>query len=317
MKYFKAILPGIILSAAYANGFAGTAVEQLSAVSGTEIKLPAAQENDLTGAEIQSLRANPDAQRKYMIDRCTRLIAKPEAQITAYLNKLKKEDPAKYEAYEECFVPEVTITPGEFEGVSGVTKQRIAELKEPQQSRDAIGAISTLISIGNSIINVIKGGEIVYNNGYAAVYPKNADWRYFTWAKQAVYTFNYKKKIVFGTVPVINSTIVASFKYDGEYKGHGQYIGNIQVVGDKCWTIFNNKLDVKAELPPSSVENINPATPLEPLAAIDLNITYTTTGIVTHTRMEHYKIKGDGNLVDAETGNEPTNAEIKHINLKK
>ncbi|MFA5140252.1 MAG: hypothetical protein WC728_13555 [Elusimicrobiota bacterium] len=210
-------------------------------------------------------------------------------------------------------VSQETLTPVPFEELSPRTRAiLLGEKKQEALIPDVIGTIGTIVSIGSTLISVIRGGEIVYNNGYAAVYPKDADWRYFTWKKQSVYSFRYKKTTA--GVTVVDSVVAVSFKYDGQYQGAGRYIGNIQVVGDKCWTLLGNTLHVTAELPASSVENLAPQTPLDPLAAISLNLTYANQAMVgSGSRRESYQIRGDGKIIDFATGLEPPGG--AHIDL--
>jgi len=209
---------------------------------------------------------------------------------------------------------DITLTPVPFEELSQAAKARLLEDKQPKTVSGVIGIIGTLVSIGSAIINVVRGGEIVYSNGYGAVYPKDADWRYFTWKKQSIYTFRYKQTMA--GISVVDCVIAVSFKYDGQYNGSGRYIGNIQVVGDKCTTLMSNTLNVTAELPQSSVENLTPATPLDPLAAIALNLTYANTSLTgSGSRREAYQIRGDGTLIDLATGAEPKYAAVRRVDL--
>ena len=207
-----------------------------------------------------------------------------------------------------------TLIPVPFEELSAETRSRLTSA-EPRGPQEIIGMVGTLVSIGSAVIKVIKGGEIVYNNGYAAVYPKDADWRFFEWKKQVVYSFRYIRKLA--GVTVVDSVIAVSFKYDGSYKGSGRYLGNIQVVGDKCYTMMSHKLTATAELPPSSVENLTPETPLNPLSAIGLNLTYAVSGLVNSgSRKEAYQLRGDGVIIDLATGEEPAGAAVRRFELK-
>lgn len=310
MRFLKIVLPGIFLGCMWTQGLAQnrpTAVDQLLDAQAR------------TGTELLELKASPKEYRVYMIDRCTMLLDTfSEAEIRYFIERLETVNPALARDYNECFVPEISITPVPFQDISSFTRDLlIGRPLHTGQEKGVIGTITTLITIGSTIIKVIRGGDIVYSNGYASVYPLDADWRYFTWNKQVFYTFRYVKKILWGTLKTIDSNIVVSFKYDGQYNGHGLYLGNIQVVGDRCWTAFSHGLNVKAELPPSSVENLTPETPLDPTAAIDFNLTYTTSFLFTNTRTERYRISGDGKLIDVLTGEEPSVAGVTRIDLKK
>jgi hypothetical protein len=206
-----------------------------------------------------------------------------------------------------------TLTPVPFEALSPRTQALLrGDKKQEARASDVIGTIGTIVSIGSTLISVIRGGEIVYDNGYAAVYPKDADWRYFTWKKQSVYAFRYKKTTA--GITVVDSVIAVSFKHDGRYQGSGRYIGNIQVVGDSCRTLLGNALHATAELPASSVENLTPETPQDPLAAISLILTYANRAMIgSGSRRETYQIRGDGRMLDLATGAEVPGG--SHIDL--
>ncbi len=314
MRLLKIVLPVVFLGCVWTqSALGGPAQNRLTAVD----QLISAQAR--TGANLPGINASPKEHRKYMIDRCTMLLDTfTEAEIRYFIEELEMLNPALASDYKECFVPEISITPVPFQDISPFTRNLlIGRPLHTGREKGVIGTITTLITIGSTVISVIRGGDIVYNNGYASVYPLDADWRYFTWNKQVFYTFRYVKKILWGTLPTIDSNIAVSFKYDGQYKGRGLYLGNIQVVGDRCWTAFSHGLNVKAELPPSSMENLTPETPLDPTAAIDFNLTYTTSFLFTNTRTDRYRISGDGKLIDVLTGEEPSAAGVTRIDLKR
>jgi hypothetical protein len=289
------------------SGFAvsfPTALEQLESITGVDLTNKNF-DKDLSGAELENLKnTNYFEYTEYLTDRCSTLLnQKSPSEIEAALKGMEKEDPAKHKAYLECFESRDIITTVPYEKLSPQTKKQI--LLDSSDKIGIVDGVQILMYIGSTIINVIKGGEIVHNNAYGCVWPKGADWRYFTWNKQAVYAFNYKKTTLFGKLTAIDSTVVVSYKYDGKYKGKGQYLGNIQVVAEKCTTAFSHSISVTAELPPSSVENLVPQNPLDPVAAIDLNMSYTISWLFPGQKLYRYQIQGYGKLIDKNTNQEP------------
>lgn len=316
MKLLKLILTGIVSGCFMTSAFASSspsALKQLESITGVDLTSKNL-DRDLSGAELENLKnTNYFEYTEYLTDRCSAMLRqKSIPEIESALKQMEKQDPAKHKAYLECFQSHDTITPSSYEELSAQTKEQITDLSK---ERIGIGdSIHILMYIGSTIINVIKGGQIVHNNAYGCVWPKGADWRYFTWNKQAVYVFNYKKTILFGKLTAIDSTIVVSYKYDGKYKGRGQYLGNIQVVAEKVKTAFSHSISVTAELPPSSVENLNPQNPFDPVGAVDLNLSYIISWMFPSQKLYRYQIQGYGKLIDKDTGQEPFPAHI--IDLK-
>ncbi len=147
---------------------------------------------------------------------CSRIFEETGYNLDAVMGRIQNLPHEKQEQYKRCFEPEIEIIPGSFERLSPATKFLLAARERTEENAQGIiGVIGPIVSIGSSLTNVIRGGEITYDDGYACVYPKDADWRYFTWKKQVFYTFRYVKKILFGTMPVIDSILVVSFKHDG------------------------------------------------------------------------------------------------------
>lgn len=313
MKLLKLILTSLVFSYFMTSTLVASspsALEQLESITGVDLTNKSL-DKDLSGPELENLR-NKDYFKytEYLTDRCSAMLEqKSISEIESILKQMEKVDPGKYKAYLECFKSRDEVTTVPYEELSPQTKKQI--FSDLSESRIGIveGA-QILMYIGSTIINVIKGGEIVHNNAYGCVWPKDADWRYFTWNKQAVYVFNYKKKILFGKLTAIDSTIVVSYKYDGKYQGKGQYLGNIQVVADKVQTAFGHSISVTAELPPSSVENLNPQNPWEPVGAVDLNLSYIISWMFPSQKLYRYQIQGYGKLIDKNTGQEPFPAHI-------
>lgn len=308
MKLVKLILTGAVAGCFMTPSFAGSfpaALEQLGTITGVDLT-GRNLNKELSGAELENLKnADYSEYTEYLADRCSALLReKSVSEIGAALKDLEKEDPAKHKCYLECFESQDAITRVTYEKLSPQTKEQLLS----DLSVGKIGIVEgaqLLMYIGSTIMNVIKGGEIVHENAYGCVWPKDADWRYFTWNKQAVYAFNYKKTILFGKLTAIDSTVAVSYKYDGKYQGKGSYLGNIQVVAEKCTTAFSHSLSVTAQLPPSSVENLAPQNPLDPVAAIDLNMSYTISWLFPGQKLYRYQIQGSGKLIDKNTNQEP------------
>ncbi|MBI4656916.1 MAG: hypothetical protein HY746_09260 [Elusimicrobia bacterium] len=227
---------------------------------------------------------------------------------------MEEHDPAKYQAYSECFKGEEMITPGSYDELSPETRELLARDFAPYDKIDTGTIINILTFIGTTLVKVIKGGQIVNHNAYGCVWPKDADWTQFTWKKQAIYVFNYKKTIMFGSLTAVDAVIAVSFKYDGQYDGKGKFLGNIQVVAEKCMTAFSHSISVTAELPPSSMENLSPQTPQNPVAGIDLNLSWLVSYMFPSMSVYKYQIQGFGRMIDRYTGQEPFKPTI--IDLK-
>jgi len=125
--------------------------------------------------------------------------------------------------------------------------------------------------------------------------PPRVREREISWKGNTEYKINLAQKLPI-QIPIALAFIKLDFDYGGTFKAAGSYLGNIEVLALKDFTVPGKKITLSAELPYNSIRNCGTAD--NPTSCIDVIFTLSVTPLIwaDQSYAFRYTLKGDGTV---------------------
>lgn len=195
------------------------------------------------------------------------------------IGKIKTE----LKSVESRMVPEAELA--QLASESSFTMPALTEGVDPMAIADIIFKIWDIIKDGKPVVNV------QYKNVSALPNIANRHWEALTgWKEERSMVFGVSTENLYG-MTTVDLEYKVKLIFGGSVRGKGQYIASARVVPSKVDVKWGYNLDVAVEVP--SVINIS--TIEDPLAAINLDVTYKiSTMLRSYSESNTYELRGNG-----------------------
>ncbi|MGE3263569.1 MAG: hypothetical protein AB7K68_17465 [Bacteriovoracia bacterium] len=218
------------------------------------------------------------------------------ATLVAQQAMAANEISANDEAFQISSVQINEVVPTAAELYSAAVEPRV----QPRLQMFEIGGIewSTLVTIGEKLIEIIKAGAPVVNikRDVISVVPQGiTSWEQLSnWQVPLTKVYEVKATNGWGS-DVVKVRLKVSAMTGGGVEGRGQYVANVTIVPTEIVVQWGFSLDVWSENRPA----VNMGTTAMPVAGLGFDIRYKVTSLFTQKNgTQDYFITGAGQLIE-------------------
>ena len=199
-------------------------------------------------------------------------------------------------------IEEITDKGGTY--TSGTAVGPVTGFNDTVKQLDAaLGAIGSIVNLGEKIWNIIEKNQPVVNvtTKYANAVPYGiSSWTQLQgWSRPAAKKYSFSQKNGFGC-EVVKVVYQVQYTHSGNLEGKGKFLTGVSIEPLSITTAWAYKVTLASEVPDSTIANVGTST--DPVASMQVQLRWTT-----HTTMKEmtckaiYYVQGDGLLQELGT----------------